>query len=201
MAADEVMEKKLYSACLKGHVETLKAMMEEDELTLARVSISSCFNQTPLHLVSMLGHFEFAKALLIYERGFASRLDSQGRSPLHLASANGYANIVELLLGYDEKMCKVLDEDGRTPLHLAVMNSQHDSVKELIKVKSESYKGLGTVLHLCVMYNRLDVLILILESNDMDFSDMKDDNGNTILHTAAALRRMQVNNIVLCIGF
>ncbi|KAL8092949.1 hypothetical protein AgCh_034996 [Apium graveolens] len=149
MTTDQVMEKKLYSACLKGDVETLKAMMEEDELTLARASISSCFNQTPLHLASMLGHYEFAKTL-----------------PMSVA----------LQAGYDEKMCKVLDKDGRTPFHLAVMNSQYDSVRELMKINSESYEGLGTLLHLCVMYNRLDVLILILESNDTDLSDMKDES-------------------------
>ena len=91
---------KLYNACLTGDVESLEALMREDELALARVSISSCYNQTPLHLASMLGHFEFAKSLLSYKPDFASRLDSQDRSPLHVASANGYANIVKLLLEF-----------------------------------------------------------------------------------------------------
>ncbi|KAK1355859.1 PGG domain-containing protein [Heracleum sosnowskyi] len=189
----EVMEKKLYSACLKGDVETMKAMMEEDDLILARVSISSCFNQTPLHVVSMLGHFEFAKALLSYKPDLASRLDSQGRSPLHLASANGYANIVKLLLEHDQEiMCRVLDEDGRTPLHLAIMNGYHESVRELTKVQPELYDQETTMLHLCVMYNRLNVLILILESNVSDLSNIKDRAGNSILHSATALRRIQI---------
>ncbi|KAL1826068.1 hypothetical protein ACET3Z_012846 [Daucus carota] len=143
------MEKKLYDACVKGDVKELEALMREDELTLARLSISSCFNQTPLHLASMLGHFEFAKSLLFYKPDFASRLDSQDRSPLHVASANGYANIVKLLLEYDQEMCQVRDEDGRTPLHLAVMNGQHDSVMELIKVTSGSCGEEGTYFTLC----------------------------------------------------
>ena len=196
----EAMEKKLYGACVKGDVETLEALMREDELTLARVSISSCFNQTPLHLASMLGHFEFAKSLLSHKSDFANRLDSQSRSALHLASANGYANIVKLLLLHNEKMCSVPDEDERTPRHLAVMNGQYDCVDELMKAHSESNdQGLDTVLHMCVMYNRLDVLILILDKNPMDLSDVRDEDGNTILHYAAGLRRVQVQFLCYCV--
>ena len=180
----EVMEKKLYHACLKGDVETLEALMREDELTLSRISISSCSNQTPLHLASMLGHFEFAKSLLSFERGFASRLDSQGRSPLHLASANGHPDIVQVLLEYDQNMCRVCDEDGRT---------------KLIELNYESSHQEGTALQLCIFYNRLNVLIPILESNYYhDMINMKDENGETIVHSATALRRMQVN-YTLCI--
>ncbi|WOG94948.1 hypothetical protein DCAR_0314245 [Daucus carota subsp. sativus] len=190
---DTEVEKKLYNACVKGDVRMLEALIREDELTLARVSISSCFNQTPLHLASMLGHFEFAEVLLSHKSDFANRLDSQGRSALHLASANGYANIVKLLLVHNEKMCSVPDEDERTPLHLAVMNGQYDCVDVLMKADSESNdQGLDKVLHMCVMYNRLDVLILILDKNQIDLSEVKDEEGDTILHYAAGLRRMQI---------
>ncbi|WOG94951.1 hypothetical protein DCAR_0314248 [Daucus carota subsp. sativus] len=188
------MEKKLYDACFEGDVEMLKELMREDGLTLAQLSISSCFNQTPLHLASMLGHFELAKFLLSYKPkpDFSRRLDSQHRSPLHVASANGYANIVKLLLEYDQEMCGVHDEDGRTPLHLAVMNGQHESVIELMKVNSESFDEEETVLHLCVTYNRLDLLIRLLKLNDYDLSSIKDGNDDTVLHTAAALKRVQM---------
>ncbi|KAL1826062.1 hypothetical protein ACET3Z_012840 [Daucus carota] len=189
----EVLEKKLYNACLKGDVDKLEELIREDELILARVSISSCFDQTVLHVASMLGHFKFAESLLSYKPDFASRLDSQGHSPLHLASANGYANIVILLLEYDPKMCLVLDEDGRTPLQLAVMNGQHEAVSELIKVKSElREQELGKVLQLCVLYNRLNVLVLILESTSQHLSNSRYDKGKTILQLATSLTRTQI---------
>ncbi|WOG94947.1 hypothetical protein DCAR_0314244 [Daucus carota subsp. sativus] len=190
---DSEAEKKLYNACLKGDVRMLEALIREDELTLARVSISSYFNQTPLHLASMLGHSEFAEFLLSHKPDFANRFDSQGRSALHLASANGYANIVKLLLAQNETMCSVPDVDERTPLHLAVMNGQYDCVEEFIKANSKSNdQGLDAVLHMCVMCNRLDVLILVLGKNPIDLSDVKDEDGNTILHYAAGLRRIQI---------
>ena len=109
------MEKKLYNACVEGDVRMLEALIREDELILARVSISSCLNQTPLHLASMRGHFEFAKALLSHKPDFASRLDSEKQSPLHVASAHGFANIVKLLLKHDQEMCGAHDKEGRTP--------------------------------------------------------------------------------------
>ncbi|XP_017223646.1 ankyrin repeat-containing protein At2g01680-like [Daucus carota subsp. sativus] len=190
----EVMEKKLYNACLKGDVHMLEALTREDELILARISLSSCFNQTPLHLACMLGHFELAKSLLSYKPDFATRLDAQGRSPLHLASANGYVGIVKLLLQHDGKVVRVCDEDGRTPLHLAVMNGQQECVGELMKVDGEE---IGTALHLCVMCNRLDVLDVILKSTEQDVLNLKDEKGNTVLHSATLLRRTQIIKYLL----
>ncbi|KAL1826075.1 hypothetical protein ACET3Z_012853 [Daucus carota] len=149
---NEVMEKKLYDACLEGDVETLEILIKGDKLTLARVSLSSFFNQlTPLHLASMLGHFEFVKSLLSFKPDFARNLDLQGRSAL-FASANGYPSIVKLLMEYDENMCRVCDEDGRTPLHLAVFKGQDECVTELLKVDSESDQE-RTMLQLCIKYN------------------------------------------------
>lgn len=190
-----ILEKKLYDATLKGDVETLEALMREDELVLARVSVTSCFDQTPLHLAAMLGHFDFAKSLLRHKPNFATWLDSQDRSPLHFASANGYVNIVKLLLQEDPSACLVRDEDGRTPLHLAIMNGQYESINKLLEAKPEvscyTLDHGETILHSCVVYNRVKPLILLMESNliDEDFANVKDGSGTTILHTAVALKR------------
>lgn len=194
----DMIEKKLYNASLAGSVESLHALMQEDELTLARVSVT-CFNETPLHVAAMLGHLEFARALLYYKPDlFVTRLDSEGRSPLHLASANGYIEIVRLLLTADPEVCLIRDEERRTPLHLAIMNGQIDVVKELVTVKPEATmytldQG-ETILHSCVIYNRLEALKFLIESRTVqdNYADIADDIGNTILHTATALKRVQV---------
>ncbi|KAL8110279.1 uncharacterized protein LOC141672039 [Apium graveolens] len=192
-----MIEKKLYDATLKGDVETLDALMREDELVLARVSVTSCFNQTPLHLAAMLGHYAYAKSLVRYKPNFATRLDSQDRSPLHLASANGSVDIVRLLLQEDPSVCLVRDEDGRTPLHLAIMNGQYESINKLVEAKPEvtcyTLDNGETILHSCVTCNRLRALILLIESTilDEDLINVKDGSGNTILHTATALKRTQ----------
>ncbi|KAK3016843.1 hypothetical protein RJ639_006382 [Escallonia herrerae] len=108
-------ERMLYDASCSGCVESLKKLMEEDRLTLARISVTN-FNETPLHIAAMLGHAAFAKALVGYQPNLVRELDSQGCSPLHLASANDYVEIVKLLLVEDSSVCHLRDQDGRTPL-------------------------------------------------------------------------------------
>ncbi|KAK3016837.1 hypothetical protein RJ639_006376 [Escallonia herrerae] len=196
-------QRMLYDASYTGSVESLKKLMEEDRLTLARISVTN-FNETPLHVAAMLGHAAFAKALVGYQPNLVRELDSQGCSPLHLASANGYVEIVKLLLAEESRVCHVRDQDGRTPLHLAVMKGRGDVIKELISAHKEVMRytldsGSETILHLCVKHNHLEALkqLVELDGVDDDLANAKDHNGNTILHTATALKQMETMKYLL----
>ncbi|XP_057498313.1 ankyrin repeat-containing protein BDA1-like isoform X2 [Actinidia eriantha] len=188
-------ERMLYEASLNGNVESLNELLQQDRLTLARVSIT-CFKETPLHIAAMQGHVDFAKALLSHKPDLVTELDSQGRSPLHLASANGYVEIVKLLLAADTGACTIRDEDGRTPLHLAAMKGRVEIVTELAQARGEVTQFVldrgETVLHLCVVYNRLEALKVLVGMNTMaDCVNVKDDDGNTILHIATMLKQVE----------
>ncbi|GFY93976.1 hypothetical protein Acr_09g0004220 [Actinidia rufa] len=194
-------ERMLYEASLNGNVESLNELLQQDRLTLARVLLT-CFNETPLHIAAMQGHVNFAKALLSYKPDLVTELDSHGRSPLHLASANGYIEIVKLLLAADTGACTIRDEDGRTPLHLAAMKGRVEIVTELAEAKREVTRFVldrgETVLHLCVVYNRLEALKVLVGMNIMaDCVNVKDDDGNTILHIATMLKAsgVEVNEL------
>ena len=53
----------------------------------------------------------------------------------------------------------------------------------------------STVLHLCVKYNQIEALKLLVESlsDEGDFLNSKDhDGGNTILHLAVMLKQTKV---------
>ena len=89
-------ERRLYEASANGSVNSLKQLMAEDPLALARASVT-CFDETPLHIAAMLGHLDSAKALVTHKPDMAMAIDLQGRSPLHLASANVYIEIVNML--------------------------------------------------------------------------------------------------------
>ena len=55
--------------------------------------------------------------------------------------------------------------------------------------------GEKTVLHLCVKYNQLEVLKLLVESvsDDGEFLNSQDhEGGNTILHYAVTLKQIEV---------
>ena len=193
-------EKMFYEASLNGNVESLNELLQQDRLTLARVSLT-WFNETPLHIAAMQGHVDFAKALLSHKQDLVTELDSHGRSPLHLASANRYVEIVKLLLGAHTGACTIRDEDGRTPLHLAAMKGRVEIVTELAQARPE-VTGLvldrgETVLHLCVVYNRLEALKVLVGMNTMaDCVNVKDDDGNTILHIATMLKQVEVKYYV-----
>ncbi|GFY93978.1 hypothetical protein Acr_09g0004240 [Actinidia rufa] len=194
-------ERVLYEVSLNGNVESLNELLQQDRLTLARVSLT-CFNETPLHIAAMQGHVDFAKALLSHKPDLVTELDSHGRSPLHLASANGYVEIVKLLLAEDTSACTIRDEDGRTPLHLAAMKGRVEIVTELAEAKREVTRFVldrgETVLHLCVVYTRLEALKVLVGMNTMaDCVNVKDDDGNTILHIATMLKQVETVKYLL----
>ncbi|XP_058193010.1 ankyrin repeat-containing protein ITN1-like isoform X1 [Rhododendron vialii] len=203
----EDMGRRLYQACLSGSVPALDALIEEDQLILDRVSSLTCFSDdTPLHVAALRGHLDFTKALLARKPKLATELDSLRCSPLHLASAEGHVEIVRELLRVNTDVCIARDQDGRIPLHLAVMKGRVEVILELLRAEPESiHEKLSrgeTVLHLCVKYNRQEAfktLVQYLHSNHMEFLlNAGDDNGNTILHLAAALK--QKDNIEYLLG-
>ncbi|KAH7858602.1 hypothetical protein Vadar_025804 [Vaccinium darrowii] len=200
------MGRRLYEACLSGSVLALDLLIEEDQFILDRVgSLTGFFNETPLHLVALRGHLDFTKAILTRKPTLASELDSLRRSPLHLASTEGHVKVVQELLRVNIDVCIARDQDGRIPLHLAAMKGRVEIIWELLKVKPNSiHEKLSRgeiVLHLCVKYNRLEALKTLVQyvhSNGMEsLLNSRNDDGNTILHLAAALKQMDTIEYLL----
>ncbi|KAG8646133.1 ankyrin repeat-containing protein ITN1 [Manihot esculenta] len=186
----------IYQASLKGDVAELDALLQQDELILDRVTVTS-FHETPLHIAAMRGHLQFAQALLKWKPKLAEEFDSLCRLPLHFASAEGYSHIVRELVTVNPDACWARDQDGRIPLHLAAMKGRVTVIMELMSICPGSIREKmdngETILHLCVKYNRLEALKLLVETvRDDEFVSAKDDNGNTILHLAAILKQVQI---------
>ncbi|XP_041006598.1 ankyrin repeat and SAM domain-containing protein 1A-like isoform X2 [Juglans microcarpa x Juglans regia] len=196
----------VYEASLNGCVSTLNTLIQRDAMLLHKISLTS-FAETPLHIAALLGHVEFTGALLSKKPNLANEVDSQGRTPLHLASAEGHTEIVKALLRQtNAEICLVCDEDGRIPLHLAAMRGRMEVIKELLFAKPQSIRveldGCN-VLHLCVRYNHLDALKLLVESsiNDQDdFLTSKDSDGNSILHLATMFKQTKTIKYLLSIS-
>ncbi|XP_035545474.1 ankyrin repeat-containing protein At5g02620-like [Juglans regia] len=186
----------LYEASHKGCESTLNSLMQRDALILNKISLTS-FIDTPLHIAVLHGHLEFTAALLRKKPNLAGRKDSRGRTALHLASAEGHAEIVRELLPADIDVCLARDQDGRIPLHLAVMRGHIEVIEKLLNSKPnsilEDLDG-ASVLHLCVKYNCLDALKLLVESADNNGYSLnsKDNDGNSILHLAVMLGQTEV---------
>nr|XP_048329792.1 ankyrin repeat-containing protein ITN1-like isoform X2 [Ziziphus jujuba var. spinosa] len=198
---------RLYKASTEGCVATLNALIEEDPLTLSKISVNP-FGETPLHISASLGHLSFTKQLVSHKPKLAEELDLLKRSPLHLASAEGHRKIVETLVQANRGMCLVGDEDGKIPLHYAAMRGRVEVIEMLISEEPNSIQEKlnegETVLHLCVQYNQLEALKVLVRSvdddNNNEFLNSKDQKcGNTILHLAVMLKQIETIKYLLSI--
>lgn len=192
-------EKLLHEASLSGSVDSLKQWMAEDPLIVARAAVS-CFDETPLHIAAMHGHLDFAKFIVSHKPDMATAVNPQGRSPLHLATANGYVETVNVLLSVNSKVCLVRDEDGRTLLHLSVMKDRVNVIEQLFYAQPDLNQYTldhgESLLPLTVRENRLDALKLLVRilRRDQNIVNVMDDEDNTILHIATAMKQMEVNH-------
>ncbi|CAN1168646.1 Ankyrin repeat-containing protein At2g01680 [Linum perenne] len=150
---------------MTGNTEILHGLFQRDSLILKRFTLSS-FSETPLRISVLAGHLDFTRELLRMNPGMATEVDSSNATPLHLASAPGHTEIVKALLNADSDACLVRDEDCRIPLHLAVIRGRVRIIQELVLARPESVlvKLDGdTVLHLCLRYNHLEALELLVQ--------------------------------------
>ena len=198
---------KLYDASMEGCVLTLSSLLQKDPLLLSKISLTA-FAETPLHIAALLGHTNFTRQLLTHKPKLALELDSRNRSPLHLASAEGHAEIVQALLqeSYGD-MCLVKDQDGRNPLHYAAMRGRVGAIRLLIGAYGDAVfeveSGGETALHLCVQYNHLEALKVLVEFVLNGFDEKKEHllnlkeqaGGNTVLHLAVMFKQIEVSII------
>ncbi|ESR39854.1 hypothetical protein CICLE_v10027103mg, partial [Citrus x clementina] len=176
---DEDSTHKLYEASLRGSVRSLNTLMQSDSLILRKTSLTS-LRETPLHISALLGHLDFTKALLNHKPELAKELDSLKHSPLHLAAAEGHVQIVKELLLANKDACLLI-------------SANFDSA--LVKFHGD------TVLHLCVRYNHLEALKIMLRSllHDEGFLNSKNHQGYSILELSATLKQFQTTSYLLSI--
>ncbi|KAM6585345.1 hypothetical protein CsatB_012347 [Cannabis sativa] len=160
---------KLYEAAVKGCVETLNSLLEEDKLLLSKISLTR-FVETPLHISSLHGHVDFTKQLLNHKPKLASKLDHHKRSPLHLAAAEGHVEIARALLHTNKDVCMVEDNDGRIPLHYAAMNGllslNLNNSTEVLNAKV--VESGNTILHLAVIQRQVETVEYLVSIKEMD---------------------------------
>ncbi|XP_076885617.1 uncharacterized protein LOC143535171 [Bidens hawaiensis] len=92
------------------------------------------------------------------------------------------------------------DRDEMNPLHLAAVKGRCEVVKVLVQAQPHAARDMvqqETILHLCVKYNQLEVLKILVETvGDHEFVNAKDADGNTILHLAVADKQIETINFL-----
>ncbi|CAN0877179.1 Ankyrin repeat-containing protein ITN1, partial [Linum grandiflorum] len=195
----------LYEAAMTGNTSTLHRLIQRDSLILRRSRLS-CYSETPLHISVLAGHVDFSREILRQDPEMAAEVDTSNFTPLHLAAALGHTEIVRILLcsvGAADACLVVRDEDGRMAIHLAVIRGRVGILRELVIARPESVLEKldgDTVLHLCVKYNHLEALKLLVEMIDGEellpssIVWSGDRDRNTVLHLAVMFKQVQTTS-------
>ncbi|KAI8570218.1 hypothetical protein RHMOL_Rhmol01G0016900 [Rhododendron molle] len=83
------MEELLCDASMRGDLELLHKIIEEDNYILNKVLVGSFKGKNPLHVATSTGKAEVVLALLEAKPKLAEVLDTELGTTLHMASANG----------------------------------------------------------------------------------------------------------------
>ncbi|KAI3893108.1 hypothetical protein MKX03_015678 [Papaver bracteatum] len=203
------MSTRLYEIVVRGDVDALMALLEEDPVILTRLITD--FHENPIHVAVMCGHVDFVTRVLSIKPELASETDlAQSSTLLHLASAGNNAGMVKVLLKVAADACKDIDRNGNIPIQVATMKGRVEIMKLLIDAFPESIQVLTsrkeTLLHLCVKYNRLEALRLLVplfpradNDDNLEFVSVNssNDEGNTILHLAVATKQTEMIRYLL----
>ncbi|KAI3931184.1 hypothetical protein MKW92_050973, partial [Papaver armeniacum] len=167
--------------------------------------VFTSFCRTQLHTAVISGDIKFVKTILSVRSDLALKVDRQGFTPLHLASARKSRQMVKLLLKAKPEACLIQDKDGKTPLHVAAMKDRAKIMKLLMEERPKAIhlkndQNGETILHFCIKSNSsietikllVDKLALAPNSDTDTISiDSRDNDGNTILHLAAEMGKVE----------
>lgn len=195
------MDERLIEASRSGGVQLLHQLLAENPLILHSVALAS--GENPLHIAALAGHVEFVKEILRLKPAFAKEINQDCFSPMHIASANGYLEIVKELLQVDPRLSQLKGRDQWTALHYAASGGRIDIIKEIVSACTESVEDVTeqgeTVFHVAVKNNRfeaIDAMVeLVRERNKLYILNMKDNNGNSVLHLATWKKQHQASAI------
>ncbi|CAK7336916.1 unnamed protein product [Dovyalis caffra] len=197
------MDGRLFEAARNGDVDYLQQLLAENPFSLDNTSL--LFSENPLHIASNEGHLDFVKEILKLKPEFAKEINQDGFSPMHMAAAKGHVAIVMELMKVDHNLCRLKGIEERTPLHYATIKDRVEVIVamllgcpdciELATVRSD------TALHLAIKNNLLEATQILVdqiqEMNKEDVLNMKDQQGNTVLHLATWKKQYQVIELLL----
>lgn len=193
------MDRRLLDAAQTGNVEMLHQLLKENPLIIHTYGLS--ISENLLHIAAAIGHVEFAKEIVRLKPSFSNEINQDGLSPMHMAASQGHVEIVKELLRIDPQLCRLRGREALTPLHLAAIKGNENVITEMfstcpgcaadMNVKKESS------LHLAVKNNQFEATKVMLEwireKKREDVLNMKDGNGNSVMHLAVWRKQYQAS--------
>ncbi|KAK9200345.1 hypothetical protein WN944_015542 [Citrus x changshan-huyou] len=201
------MDRKLFEAAQAGNVQSLHQLLGENPLILHISALTSAGN--PVHVASAYGHVDFVKEIINLRPDMAQEVNRDGFSPTHMASSIGHTEVVRELLKVDRKLCQLQGPEAKTPLHCAAIKGRSHAVAEMLSACPECVEDVtiqhDTALHLAIKNSQYGVIAIIVdwirEMKKEDIFNMRDEQGNTVLHLATLKKQPQASPILYLIPY
>jgi len=170
----------LYLACLKGHTEVARVLIEGG----ANVDGDS----PPIFAAAGKGNLELVNLLLTHKANPAAfSTQHAGCCGLHIAAEKNYVEVVEALLKAGVDVNIRSEKQKLTPLISAACCGSLEAVKALLKssadIDAQSSTG-NTALMLAIDRGKIDVALTLIEAGAN--LEIKGQKGWTALHNAAS---------------
>ncbi|XP_044960784.1 ankyrin repeat-containing protein ITN1-like [Hordeum vulgare subsp. vulgare] len=158
---------------------------------------SDSVSGTALHQAVLGGHSRVVEILLgATPEDQIALTDSSGNNALHYAAQKNSACVVKLLLNRKVELAYGRNRDLQSPLHVAANYGSTEAMVELLKHCPDAAEMVDSkgrnAFHVAVTSGKVDALKRLLKHvHPEEIVNRVDHGGNTPLHLAAALSRIQ----------
>ena len=184
---------KLYNACLKGQLGTVKNILKNQKTTL----ISDEDGQIALYAACIGNHHEIIKLLI--DSGYdVNHQDIEGKTPLHITFENNEPDLAETLITQFHADTKIRDLNCWTPLHTAIdrgFYTYSEQLSEKFLQQDVDSEVRWIQLHAaCAQENTQNVQLLLDAGTDVNHVSSA---GHTPLHIAASKSNINIVTLLL----
>ena len=193
------MDTRLFEAAQTGDIDYLQQLLAENPFILNNTQLSA---ENPLNIAAAMGHVDFVKEIIRLKPVFSREVNQEGFSPMHIAADNGQVEIVKELMKVDIKLCRLEGRQKMTPFHHAAIRGRAEVIGLMLSgcpdcIEDETERR-ENALHLAVRNNRFEAIKKLVdwirEMNKEYLLNMKDEEGNTVLHLASWKKQRRVIN-------
>ncbi|XVF54846.1 hypothetical protein PTKIN_Ptkin05aG0213900 [Pterospermum kingtungense] len=199
------MDIRLFEAAQTGNIDSLHQLLRENAVLLDQIAPFS--SENPLHIAYAAGQFEFVKEIINLKPEFAKEVNRDGFSLMHMAAVSGHLEIVRELMKLDPSLCRQQQatHDMKTPFHLAAIKGRANEINEMVLGCAQCIEDVTlqneTALHLAVKHSQFEAVSVLVhwirELKKEDVFNMKDEQGNTVLHVATWRKQRKVIDLLL----
>lgn len=172
------------------------------------------FVDTPLHAAARDGNAELSTEIFRLKPSFARKLNQDGFSPVHLALQNDQTHIVLQLIDIDPDLVRVQGREGITPLHVVSEKGDIHLLRKFLSACPKSLEDVTnkgeTALHIALKNDKVEAFDQALTTvrppwvgpeEDQHYNqrilNLKDRDGNTLLHIATSKSQLQIVRYLL----